>query len=62
MVEGVGFAVIENQKDRLHTSSKFYFQMILSAIALLNHPGVLDIVKVHLYNSKTLFLTLMNNL
>jgi hypothetical protein len=34
MIEGVGFAVIENQNDRLHTSSKFYFQVILSAIAL----------------------------
>jgi hypothetical protein len=30
----VGLAVIENQNDSLITSSKFYFQALLSAIAL----------------------------
>jgi hypothetical protein len=34
-MEGVVLAVIENQNDRLNTSSKFYFQVFLSAIALL---------------------------
>jgi hypothetical protein len=36
-MEGVGLAVIENQNDKLITSSKFYFQAFLSAIALLNN-------------------------
>jgi len=34
IIEGVGFTIIENQNDRLSTSSKFYFQAFLSAIAL----------------------------
>jgi hypothetical protein len=34
MIEGVGFAIIEIQNNRLITSSKFYFQALLSAIAL----------------------------
>jgi len=33
-MEGVGLAIIENQNDNFITSSKFYFQVILSPIAL----------------------------
>jgi len=34
IIEGVGCAIIEIQNDSLDTLSKFYFQVILSAIAL----------------------------
>jgi hypothetical protein len=42
MMEGVGFAVIENQNDRLHTSSNLYFQVFLSAIALISQGEAID--------------------
>jgi hypothetical protein len=38
----VGFAIIEIQNDRLITSSKFYFQALLSAIALLSLKLLID--------------------
>ncbi|MFZ2404430.1 MAG: hypothetical protein WAW41_04785, partial [Methylobacter sp.] len=43
-IEGVGFAIIENQNDRLITSSKLYFQALLSAIALSQNLVPVDLV------------------
>ena len=38
-IEEVGFAVIANQNDSLNTSFKFYFQVFLSAIALISEDS-----------------------